>query len=382
MSLHVVEALEALERSFMVSTLAMPRLPQWHRSELAGAIRRGATSYPLRFSYPDIPLGEYLAALEEVHRRVDRDVAGDLCRVVGAEIEGRAAWARAVLSRDATAFSEVEARIKGLPPVEVVEEARRIAETPPADREVCDGEVPAEQMVELAERALSAYGIADWTVQVSDAMAARVSVNGALRRVRVRARETFSRHVAERLLVHEIGGHVLRWVNSRRQPEPLAQVPLGATVPTEEGLALWLEDRFGYLDDAALRTYAARVLAVEAARTHGIVEVVRSVADIVGLEAAVEIGIRVKRGLVNPNDPGGSTKDWGYLGGLLRVRAIADVDPADVSLLQGVKWSADHLALARSLAIDKRIVRPVLSAQRRLLLPGDRDGRATPSQKG
>ena len=121
-------------------------------------------------------------------------------------------------------------------------------------------------------------------------------------------------------------------------------------MPTEEGLALWAEHEAGLIDRVTLRTYAARLLAVDHARDHGILSVVRYLADFgVALTSAIEIALRVKRGLRDPNSVGGSTKDWGYLGGLSLISKIASRRPADIDLLRTVKWSADYLDLVRDL---------------------------------
>jgi hypothetical protein len=61
------------------------------------------------------------------------------------------------------------------------------------------------------------------------------------------------------------------------------------------------------------------------------------------------IAIRVKRGLVDPNSPGGLTKDHGYLTGLELVEELA-TDPAKVRLLYATKWPVDMLAVAEDLA--------------------------------
>lgn len=118
-----------------------------------------------------------------------------------------------------------------------------------------------------------------------------------------------------RLLVHEVDVRVRRWEAARNQPEPLAAIPIARTVPTEEGLALWGEQQAGVLSPTVMRTYAARVVAVDHAAAHGILDVVRRLLDhgcprrmLSTPHCAPSADCRTRR-------PGGSTKDWGYPGG-------------------------------------------------------------------
>lgn len=153
---------------------------------------------------------------------------------------------------------------------------------------------------------------------------------------------------------------MLRWANSQDQPGQWVSVPLGRTVPTEEGMATWREGEFGLHSQERLRVYAARVVAVDAARREGLADVARRILPHVGPQQAAEIAIRAKRGLSNPNGPGGQAKDWGYLAGLLRVSVLAQQNPETLRLMSGVKWSLDDEPLVQDLQRSDRIRMPLL----------------------
>ncbi|MCY1235386.1 hypothetical protein D9M72_480010 [compost metagenome] len=197
--------------------------------------------------------------------------------------------------------------------------------------------------------ALGNYGLQEWTVDINESMAAKASVNGTRKRLRIRQGIVLSERAVDRLIVHEIGGHVLRWANAEIQPEPLAGLSIGTSTLTDEGLALWEETRAGLRDPAMDRLYAARAIAVDAAQSQGILDVARLVEPSVGLPAAAEIALRVKRGLRNPNAPGGLTKDWAYLGGLIKIGDLLGNGGGTLDILRVTKWSVDHLELAKSL---------------------------------
>ena len=130
---------------------------------------------------------------------------------------------------------------------------------------------------------------------------------------------------APALLHHEIGTHVLTYVNGCRQPLRLLAVGLAGYEETQEGLALLAEFLSGGLTAARLRQLAARVVAVDGMVEGGTFREVHD--DLVGRgfspAGAFTIAMRVFR-------CGGLTKDLVYLRGLadlvIHVRATADLD--------------------------------------------------------
>lgn len=130
---------------------------------------------------------------------------------------------------------------------------------------------------------------------------------------------------AAALMHHEIGTHVLTYVNGCRQPLRLLAAGLAGYEQTQEGLAILAEHLTGALNASRLRQIAARVVAV-----HGMVEG-RSFRDVhedltargFTDDGAFTITMRVFRA-------GGLTKDVVYLRGLVdliaHVRAASDLD--------------------------------------------------------
>jgi len=268
-------------------------------------------------------------------------------------LDAREARVRAISSRNDDVYTATVVDLDGLPSPDLVTEALAILETaPPQPAPATISSVAAAAFV---RKSLARLGLNEWSVEINDQMSATMSVNGPRSRIRVRAETTFSAETLRRLVVHEVGGHVLRWKRSAEQPEPLARLAVGRTTPMEEGLALLGEQQQGVLDDHVLRTYAARVVAVDTAMSTGILGVARRIAPYVGPSVAAQTAMRVKRGLRDPNRPGGSTKDWSYLGGLRMCERMAKEAPEDIAILRGVKWGADCLPVARILAAEGRL---------------------------
>lgn len=361
MTQAIVDAIHAHQRKFDTSAWIQPRGVVEELQTLATMLDCDIEDYPRHFTYPDAPVAEYLAHLDEIRQLVAAaDLHPRLEALLAAHLDRLAQRGKSVIAGDEE-YSRLTVELDGLPTESLVKRGREILDQPQTQSNDAAASLSAPGAAQRLAQALTNYGLSDWRVEVSESMTARMSVNGPQRRVRVRSSASFTEREVRRLLVHEIGGHVLRWVNSTRQREPLAALPFGATIPTEEGLALWNEVRFDLADRATQRVYAARVLAAHSARTQGILAVGREILPDVGPGKAAEIAMRAKRGLTDPNNPGGATKDWSYLGGLEVVTQLAHCRPDRHRLLQGVKWSMEHLDVVDDLAGDGLLQAPELT---------------------
>jgi hypothetical protein len=294
-------------------------------------------------------------AAEPALRALD-DVAIDarLKSAVASSLEDDRVAEQVLVSHDDVRYAEWSAHRHGVPTAEDAVLAESIlAGLRPADALQT---VAATDVADRFARVLKAAGLDEWSVSIVEDMAARASVKASERRVRVRAGATFAPADVDRLVAHEIGGHVLRSVNAAAQPTAFAALALGNSVETDEGLAIAVEAELGVVRDSDLRTYSARLLAVRHSATDGVLDVARAILPHVGLEQAVDIAIRVKRGMRDPNAPGGLNKDAAYLRGYRLVKEALAVDPSLRAILFATKWPLDHAELTRSLA-DQGLIR-------------------------
>jgi uncharacterized protein (TIGR02421 family) len=146
-------------------------------------------------------------------------------------------------------------------------------------------------------------------VRVRDDVAGVLVASGNLL---VSSRYRLAARRVDALLQHEVGTHVVTWVNGATQPLRLLQIGLPRYEETQEGLGVLAEYLVGGLTPARLGLLAVRVLAVDAMlRGASFVETFRLVEQ-TGLfsdESAFQIVMRVHRS-------GGLTKDAVYLRGL------------------------------------------------------------------
>jgi uncharacterized protein (TIGR02421 family) len=154
------------------------------------------------------------------------------------------------------------------------------------------------------------------------------------------------------LIQHEIGTHVVTYVNGSLQPLRVFAAGLAGYEPLQEGLGLFAEYLAGGLDQSRLRVIAARVVAVRRLIEGASFPAV--VAEMSGqhglpLRAAFDLAIRVFRG-------GGLTKDAIYLRGLLQLLAYLAGGGALEPLLVG-KIAIEQVPLVEEL-LGRQILHP------------------------
>jgi hypothetical protein len=95
--------------------------------------------------------------------------------------------------------------------------------------------------------------------------------------------------------------------------------------------------------------------------------VIRELEPYIGQDEAIDIAIRVKRGLRDPNEPGGLTKDHLYLTGTDTVSRTLAADPAAYQLLMATKWPVELISVATGLKESGELSDPnYLPDERRL----------------
>lgn len=157
----------------------------------------------------------------------------------------------------------------------------------------------------------------------------------------------------EAALQHEIGTHVLTYVNGRAQPFQQLHTGLAGYEALQEGLGVLAEYLVGGLSRSRLRLLAGRVVAVQCLlEGAGFVETHRVLCNTHGFEKRVAFGVamRVFRG-------GGLTKDALYLKGLSQILDYVS-DGGDLLPLYAGKIALEHLPIVRELRWRKVLLAP------------------------
>jgi uncharacterized protein (TIGR02421 family) len=253
------------------------------------------------------------------------------------------------------------------PPVDdaLLAEALAILATVASSKRAADSERQgAEAVAARAREEIEHYrtqhpGIAT-AIQIRDDVSSMLVSGGDLlvpRRIDVAATRV------EALVQHEVGTHVVTYVNGKAQPLQVLAGGLAGYEALQEGLAMFAEHVAGGLDGNRLRLVAARVIAVrrlvEGASFPALfAELVEQ--HRLSQRSAFSVAVRVFRG-------GGLTKDAIYLRGLLQLLAHLRAGHELTPLLVG-KLGFEQLALVEEL-LRREILRPPLLQPRWLAAP-------------
>ncbi|MBK9644314.1 MAG: DUF1704 domain-containing protein [Deltaproteobacteria bacterium] len=232
-------------------------------------------------------------------------------------IEGTRLFILALRDRDPARFDALARHSGWYPDAETLHAARN----EPREHERSAQTVTAYEMADALQAAIRERGLAGWRVELDPVMAARVLVDGAHRVVRVTPHAAFRASDIPRLIAHEIDVHVRRAENGYQQPLRLFATGLPESLETEEGLALYAEERAGVISPGTSWRQGVVVQAVHWGRSLGFRALHERITSIGGGGLAWTITERLKRGLADPEAPGVYAKDVVYYTGLRKVRA-------------------------------------------------------------
>lgn len=340
-----------------------------HRREIARRLKDEDDSpYLKTFEFPAVDLASIKAEADGLLADL-RHAPPEFLEHVERDIRDAVKAALVISSHRDEDFSAWSRDQHGLPAASVIAHAQDVLARAPSTDPEPDGR-PRSEATRLLRKALDNYGLKEWQVTLVDNMAAEAAVNGPRKEIKLREGAMLNIAELRRLIVHEVGGHVLRWENAWRQVTPWAAFAFGNPTATEEGLAALAEEQLGVATGEVERKYAQRVLAVVAAQEMDMMELARFLSRTLDPMSAASLTLRVRRGLVHPTSTGGMTKDHAYLTGLTAVRRLLLDDPQSIKLMRSTKWPLDLLPTALLLAEVGELREPGLVATPDLLVLG------------
>ncbi len=158
------------------------------------------------------------------------------------------------------------------------------------------------------------------------------------------------------LLHHEVGTHVLTYVNGSAQPLEQLSLGLAGYDELQEGLAVLAEYLAGGLDRTRMRLLAARVVAARSVEDGaGFVDTFRLLRDDYGytIAGAWHISVRV-------HQSGGFTRDFIYLRGLIGLLALLR-DGVPLETLYIGKIAQKHIQIVQELRYRRILREPPLT---------------------
>jgi len=206
------------------------------------------------------------------------------------------------------------------------------------------------QTREEIEKYLKKLKIKNWIVLERNQHSVSVSpVNKCIKVGRFKKYDSFE---IKKLIIHEIKGHVYRALNGNMQPLKIFVSGLPNYISTEEGIATYLEEKYGLLDIQSKKRYALRVMAVDlvykGADFRECFEKVSEYEE--DRDYCWETTYRVFRG-------GGYLKDHIYLEGYLKVKKFIQ-NGGNLNDLYIGKVGLEHLPIVEELQKANILIAP------------------------
>jgi uncharacterized protein (TIGR02421 family) len=186
-----------------------------------------------------------------------------------------------------------------------------------------------------------------WQVKAID-MVVGARFNLSKRVLYVNKNRLFSDNDLKRLIVHEVGTHIARAENGKKQRYLLFSYGFPNYLETEEGLAVYNEKINKLLSNSNLKHYAGRVIATNLALENSFSIVYNELLQYFDKDMAWNLALRAKRGLADTSKKGGFTKDHLYLKGKYIVEDFIE-NGGNVKDLYVGKIGIEHVALMKDI---------------------------------
>jgi len=218
---------------------------------------------------------------------------------------------------------------------------KRIAcDLPVPEKELLSSKEAAKQFTEILEK----YSLHDWQTTIRPRMVADVTVGNG--HIYIREDAKFAAMHIEALIAHEIETHILTAENGSHQPYAIFRSGCANYLDTQEGLAVYNQNRI-YSPFHEKRYNPPRgVLGVAFALEHSFADTREYLQETLGYDAekALNITISMKRGLVDTSYPGAFTKSVVYYRGLRAIEQYVK-DGGDLTRLYVGKIALEDLEL-------------------------------------
>jgi uncharacterized protein (TIGR02421 family) len=247
-------------------------------------------------------------------------------------------------------FTEASSALFGVPSSVLITSAAAVLRArpesdpplPPSD------DISAEETAKIFEEVLERYGLHDWQVVIREHTIARCTVGG--RKVTLRKDAVFSRAFLPALIAHEIETHVLTAENGDHQPYELFRRGFAGYLDTQEGLAIYNQNRF--LSENHEKRYGPvrNVLGVAYALENSFAQTRRYLQEELGYgpEKSLNKTIELKRGLGDTSEAGGFTKGLAYYRGLRAIEHYV-MQGGDLSQLYIGKIALEDLEVIKQI---------------------------------
>ena len=169
------------------------------------------------------------------------------------------------------------------------------------------------------EKAIKDYGLKGWSVKIKKEMVSD-AIAGKENSVMIREGAVFSEERLRGLIAHEIETHIFTATNGSSQPYKIFQRGLADYLMTEEGLAVYNQEKTEAGETEKKYWPASSVIGIYTAMHGSFADVYAEVLKYgFSADRAWKVALKAKRGLADTSRPGAFTKDFVYFVGHIKI---------------------------------------------------------------
>lgn len=240
-------------------------------------------------------------------------------------------------------FFPISKEIWGVPSKELVNKAYRILELPSAKNSVKYSQISTVKKF-LENLLMQGY---NWQIREKDLVVGAV-VSSSRKTLYINKNRRFDEVSVKRLIAHEISTHIARVENGKTKRRRLFLMGFPGYLKTEEGLAVYNEEKAKLLTNRVLKHYAGRVIAIDLACKNSFSTVYTELLEFFSKKTAWTLTMRAKRGLSDTARPGAYTKDLVYLDGYYKVKDFVNRG-GDIKDLYLGRIGTEHVSIAKEM---------------------------------
>lgn len=255
-----------------------------------------------RIEFPDTPIGTlWRKKADEISRKIEL-----------------------LVTRGTEEFTERSIELYGAPDEALLQKALEHIRSMPKEFPEPKRVLNAEEAKRRFEKAIEEYGLKGWRVIIKEEMVSD-AIAGKENSIMIRAGATFSVERLQGTIAHEIETHVFTAMNGALQPYKIFQRGLADYLTTEEGLAVFNQEKTESAETPKKYWPASSVIGIHKARTGSFAEVYAEVVKHgFTVERAWKVALKAKRGLSDTGKAGAFTKDFIYFKGHLMVQEFVE----------------------------------------------------------
>lgn len=266
--------------------------PQFQYSELSFDPNNFYTRLK-RIEFPDSPIGLlWKKKADEIRRKI-----------------------QLLEARGTASFTEKSIQLYGAPDEALLNEALAQIKTMPDKFPVPKKVFNSNEAKEIFEKAIQDNGLKGWRVKIKEDLVSD-AIAGKENTIFIREGARFSQDRLKGTIAHEVETHAFTAMNGAAQPYKIFQRGLADYLTTEEGLAVYNQEKTESSETVKKYWPASSVIGIDTAMRRSFSEVYAVVLK-AGFDAerAWKVALKAKRGLTDTSMAGAFTKDFVYYKG-------------------------------------------------------------------